>query len=165
MGSMAAFLKAVNKLEEPVQKLMEEMTPRPSCLISDMSFSYTTKIARVQHTEDPFPWHVLLLSSVYACSTQEPGRQHILRCDYQHISGARTAYVKDFKEARAGKVWSIGPVSLCNKVGADKAERGNKSDIDQGECLKWLDSKEEVGVICLPWKHLQSSLSQLKELG
>ncbi|CAA7042113.1 unnamed protein product [Microthlaspi erraticum] len=26
------------------------------------------------------------------------------------------AYVKDFKEPRSSKVWSIGPVSLCNKV-------------------------------------------------
>ncbi|CAA7057622.1 unnamed protein product [Microthlaspi erraticum] len=26
------------------------------------------------------------------------------------------AYVKDYKEARSGKAWSIGPVSLCNKL-------------------------------------------------
>ncbi|KAL1190740.1 UDP-glycosyltransferase 73C4 [Cardamine amara subsp. amara] len=76
------------------------------------------------------------------------------------------AYVKDYKEARAGKVWSIGPVSLCNKVGADKAERGNKAAIDQDKCLKWLDSKEEGAVlyVCLG-SICNIPLAQLKELG
>ncbi|KAG2332637.1 hypothetical protein Bca52824_003817 [Brassica carinata] len=46
MGSMATFLKAVNILEEPVQKLIQEMTPRPSCIISDMCLYYTNKIAK-----------------------------------------------------------------------------------------------------------------------
>ncbi|KAL1190745.1 UDP-glycosyltransferase 73C4 [Cardamine amara subsp. amara] len=76
------------------------------------------------------------------------------------------AYVKDYKEARAGKVWAIGPVSLCNKVEADKAERGNKAAIDQDECLKWLDSKEEGSVlyVCLG-SICNVPLAQLKELG
>ncbi|KAJ0258923.1 UDP-glycosyltransferase 73C3 [Hirschfeldia incana] len=76
------------------------------------------------------------------------------------------AYVKDYKEARNGKVWSIGPVSLCNKIGADKAERGNKAVIDQEECIKWLDSKEEGSVlyVCLG-SICNLPLSQLKELG
>ncbi|KAF2611611.1 hypothetical protein F2Q70_00008470 [Brassica cretica] len=46
MGSMATFLKAVNMLEEPVQKLIDEMTPQPSCIISDMCLFYTNKIAK-----------------------------------------------------------------------------------------------------------------------
>ncbi|CAF1813905.1 unnamed protein product [Brassica oleracea] len=76
------------------------------------------------------------------------------------------AYVKEYKEARDGKVWSIGPVSLCNKKGADKAERGNKAVIDQEECFKWLDSKEEGSVlfVCLG-SICNLPLSQLKELG
>ncbi|KAG2285444.1 hypothetical protein Bca52824_045048 [Brassica carinata] len=46
------------------------------------------------------------------------------------------AYVKDFKETRSSKALAIGPVSLWNKVGADQAERGNKSVTDKDECLK-----------------------------
>ncbi|CAN8242225.1 unnamed protein product [Cochlearia groenlandica] len=51
-------------------------------------------------------------------------------------------------------------------VGLDKAERGSKVDIDEEECIKWLDSKEEgsmlyvcLGSIC------NLTLSHLKELG
>ncbi|KAF3599533.1 hypothetical protein F2Q69_00037459 [Brassica cretica] len=76
------------------------------------------------------------------------------------------AYVKEHKEARDRKVWSIGPVSLCNKKASDKAERGNKAVIDQEECFKWVDSKEEPSVlyVCLG-SICNLPLSQLKELG
>ncbi|CAH8387290.1 unnamed protein product [Eruca vesicaria subsp. sativa] len=76
------------------------------------------------------------------------------------------AYVRDYKKVKAGKVWSIGPVSLCNKEEVDLAERGNKAAIDQDECVRWLDSKEEGSVlyICLG-SICNLPLSQLKELG
>ncbi|KAJ0258926.1 hypothetical protein HA466_0076420 [Hirschfeldia incana] len=75
-------------------------------------------------------------------------------------------YFRDYKNVKSGKVWSIGPVSLCNKVGLDKAERGNKAAIDQEECIKWLDSKEEGSVLyaCLG-SICNVPLAQLKELG
>jgi UDP-glucosyl transferase 73C len=50
------------------------------------------------------------------------------------------AYAKGYKKARKDKVWCIGPVSLCNKDGLDKAQRGNKAAIDENYCLKRLDS-------------------------
>ncbi|KAF2544394.1 hypothetical protein F2Q68_00031996 [Brassica cretica] len=76
------------------------------------------------------------------------------------------AYVKERKEARDRKVWSIGHVSLCNKKASDKAERGNKAVIDQEECFKWVDSKEEASVlyVCLG-SICNLPLSQLEELG
>ncbi|KFK36549.1 hypothetical protein AALP_AA4G138200 [Arabis alpina] len=76
------------------------------------------------------------------------------------------AYLKDYKEARAGKVWSIGPVSLCNKMGEDKAERGSQAAIDPDECLKWLDSKQKRSVIYICLGSICNlPLAQLKELG
>ncbi|CAH2059011.1 unnamed protein product [Thlaspi arvense] len=215
-GSMATFFNAVNKLEEPVQKLMEEMTPRPSCLISDMCLPYTSKLAktfkipkilfhgmccfcllcvhllrknreilenlnsdqeyfivpyfpdRVEFTRPQVPvetyvpageWKELLEDMIEADKTS----YGVIVNTFEELE---PAYVKDFKEARSGKSWSIGPVSLCNKVGADKAERGNKSDIDQDECLKWLDSKKERSVlyVCLG-SICNLPLAQLKELG
>ncbi|GLT92265.1 hypothetical protein SLE2022_101110 [Rubroshorea leprosula] len=39
------FIKAIDMLQEPVQKLLGELTPRPSCLISDMCLYYTSRIA------------------------------------------------------------------------------------------------------------------------
>ncbi|XP_009616185.2 UDP-glycosyltransferase 73C4-like [Nicotiana tomentosiformis] len=67
-------------------------------------------------------------------------------------------YVKALKNAKGKKVWTIGPVSLCNKEKQDKAERGSKASIDEHHCLKWLDSKEPNSVlfVCL------GSLSRLR---
>ncbi|MED6175193.1 UDP-glycosyltransferase [Stylosanthes scabra] len=52
-------------------------------------------------------------------------------------------YARDFKKAKNGKLWCIGPVSLRNKDHLDKAQRGNKASIDDEErFMKWLDSQE-----------------------
>ncbi|RZC76163.1 hypothetical protein C5167_000441 [Papaver somniferum] len=61
-----------------------------------------------------------------------------------------TLYAEEYLKAKFGKVWCIGPVSLCNKEILDKAERGNKASIDENKCLKWLDSKDpcSVGYAC-----------------
>ncbi|OMO89614.1 UDP-glucuronosyl/UDP-glucosyltransferase [Corchorus capsularis] len=39
------FFQAANMLEKPVQKLFEELTPRPNCIISDVILHYTLNIA------------------------------------------------------------------------------------------------------------------------
>ncbi|KAF5179527.1 Glycosyltransferase [Thalictrum thalictroides] len=56
-------------------------------------------------------------------------------------------YVWDYQKVKGSKAWCIGPVSFCNKEDIDKAERGNKASIDDHECLKWLDSKEQNSVV------------------
>lgn len=57
-------------------------------------------------------------------------------------------YVKDsISVIKGGKVWCVGPVSLCNDDKFDKAHRGNKSSIDEDQCLKWLDSWPESSVV------------------
>ncbi|VVB02397.1 unnamed protein product, partial [Arabis nemorensis] len=214
LRSMLHFLQVLNKLEEPVQKLMEEMRPQPSCFISDMCLSYPSKIAKklnvpniifhgmssfcllcthilrknpeileavksdkeyflipyfpdtVEITKPQFP------VQIYADGDLEDVLDDLVEADntsygviVNTFQELEHAYVKDYKEARAGKVWSIEPVSLCNKVGADKAERGNKAAIDQEECFRWLDSKEgSVLYVCLG-SICNLTLSQLKELG
>ncbi|EOA26965.1 hypothetical protein CARUB_v10023061mg [Capsella rubella] len=215
MGLTVPFIKAANMLEEPVMKVMEDMRPRPSCLISDWCLPYTSKIADkfnipklVFHGMGCFCllcMHVLRqnldsLKNVksdkeYFLVPNFPGRvefttpqlpvkanasgdwkeflDEMVKAEYSSygvvvntFDELEPAYVKDYKEAMAGKVWSIGPVSLCNKVGEDKAERGNRADIDQDECLKWLESKEEGSVLyaCLG-SICNLPLCQLKELG
>jgi len=57
------------------------------------------------------------------------------------------AYVKDYKKERNGKVWCVGPVSLCNKDGLDKAQRGNIASISEHHCLKWLDLHQPKSVV------------------
>ncbi|KAK3226650.1 hypothetical protein Dsin_006512 [Dipteronia sinensis] len=56
-------------------------------------------------------------------------------------------YVKAYKRVKGNKVWCIGPVSACNKLKLDKAERGEKASVDEKLCLKWLDSWEHSSVV------------------
>ncbi|KAL3642633.1 hypothetical protein CASFOL_013448 [Castilleja foliolosa] len=75
-------------------------------------------------------------------------------------------YVKQYMKVKGKKVWSIGPVSLCNEDESDKAERGDKASIDEHECLKWLDLQKLSSVIYACLGSLSSlAASQLGELG
>ncbi|KAL1190747.1 UDP-glycosyltransferase 73C4 [Cardamine amara subsp. amara] len=170
MELMVPFFKAVNMLEKPMVMLMEEMKPRPNCLISDLLLPYTSKIAKkfnipkiVFHGMGCFCllcMHVLCLNieilknlksdKEYFMVPSFPDRVELTKpqvpvetnasgdwkefleemVDAEETSYGvivntfqelEPAYVKDYKEARAGKVWSIGPVSLCNKLREDKA--------------------------------------------
>ncbi|XP_073317515.1 UDP-glycosyltransferase 73C4-like [Primulina huaijiensis] len=76
-------------------------------------------------------------------------------------------YLKEYMKVRDGKkLWSVGPVSLCNIDGLDIAERGNKASIDEDKCLKWLDLQEKASVIYVCLGSLSRvSTSQSIELG
>ncbi|KAF3545149.1 hypothetical protein DY000_02010004 [Brassica cretica] len=52
-----------------------------------------------------------------------------------------------YKRFVAKRAWHIGPLSVINRGFEEKAERGKKASIDEAECLKWLDSKEQDSVI------------------
>nr|AUR26623.1 UDP-glucosyltransferase 73AH1 [Centella asiatica] len=70
-------------------------------------------------------------------------------------------YVREFKKIKEGKVWCVGPLSLCNTDDIDKAQRGNNVAMDQQhKCLQWLDAEKNGSVIyvCL------GSLSSLSNL-
>ncbi|KAL4605642.1 hypothetical protein ACB092_09G044900 [Castanea dentata] len=75
-------------------------------------------------------------------------------------------YVKGYRKAYGDKVWCIGPVSLSNKADLDKAQRGNKSSIDENQCLKWLDLWPQNSVVYACLGSLSRlTLLQLIELG
>ncbi|OIT02085.1 udp-glycosyltransferase 73c3 [Nicotiana attenuata] len=54
-------------------------------------------------------------------------------------------YVDKFRKLKDGRVWCIGPLSLCNNDNIDKSQRGNKAE----ECnlMKWLDSWQPESVV------------------
>ncbi|KAK6159320.1 hypothetical protein DH2020_006634 [Rehmannia glutinosa] len=57
-------------------------------------------------------------------------------------------YADFFKNVMGRKSWHIGPLLLCNKGGVEeKSHRGKESEIDQHECLSWLDSKKPDSVV------------------
>ncbi|WVZ06669.1 hypothetical protein V8G54_020015 [Vigna mungo] len=75
------------------------------------------------------------------------------------------AYVRDFKKGKNNKAWFIGPVSLCNKDGLDKAQRGNRASINEHHCLKWLDLQQPKSVVYVCFGSICNLIpSQLVEL-
>ncbi|CAL1398220.1 unnamed protein product [Linum trigynum] len=59
-------------------------------------------------------------------------------------------YLKEYKEAKQGRVWCVGPVSLTNRFELDRLERGKSPSSTTGrveECLSWLDGEESNSVI------------------
>ncbi|KAK7337144.1 hypothetical protein VNO77_17704 [Canavalia gladiata] len=73
---------------------------------------------------------------------------------------------KEYEKALNKRVWCIGPVSLCNKDSLDKFERGNKSSIEENQCLEWLNTMKPRSVIYVCLGSLcRLVTSQLIELG
>nr|GMC79516.1 UDP-glycosyltransferase 73C3-like [Ipomoea batatas] len=57
-------------------------------------------------------------------------------------------YVREYRKMHHGRVWCVGPVSLCNQNYQDQSLRGyNNNYSDQQECLKWLDLKAPGSVV------------------
>ncbi|XP_078150877.1 UDP-glycosyltransferase 73C6-like [Carex rostrata] len=64
------------------------------------------------------------------------------------------------------KVFTIGPVSLCNTTRLDMEERGNKPSVDNDRCIEWLNSKKSNSVIYVCFGSTGSfAPKQFKELG
>ncbi|XVE61626.1 hypothetical protein DITRI_Ditri06bG0055600 [Diplodiscus trichospermus] len=78
-----------------------------------------------------------------------------------------TEYVKEYKRVKGDNVWCIGPLSACNKLNSDKAERGQKASIDNNHGLEpWLDAKRPGSVIYACLGSISGLTSrQLVELG
>lgn len=190
------FFTAANmvQVQEQVEKLFEELTPRPSCIIADLSLPYTYHVAsrfhiprisfnsvgcfclvsslnsyihkgvldnitseteyfvlpglpdRIEFTKVQLPISLdremrEFLDQIMASDLASDG---MITLTFEELEAA---YVEEYKKARGGKVWCIGPVSLCNKDNIDKAQRGNNTTIDENQCLKWLDLQEPRSVI------------------
>lgn len=74
--------------------------------------------------------------------------------------------IDQYQEAIGKKVWTIGPMFLCNRDAAYIAARGNKASIDQAQCLRWLDSMQPSSVIYVSFGSLaRTSPSQVIEIG
>ncbi|KAL3628429.1 hypothetical protein CASFOL_027475 [Castilleja foliolosa] len=57
-------------------------------------------------------------------------------------------YLDEYRKLKSGKVWCIGPLSLCNNDDSlDTAQRGNQAGIDTNKCLKWLDNRKPGSVV------------------
>ncbi|KAF8395306.1 hypothetical protein HHK36_019249 [Tetracentron sinense] len=202
------FYSATRMLQQPLEQLLGELKPLPSCMISDTALPWTSEIARkfqiprlVFHGTSCFTLicsHNLVHYKVHERVTSEsesfvlpgmPDRIEFTKAQLpvpfnisvdQIIEAENTAYgvvansfyelepeyVKEYQKVKENKVWCIGPVSLCNKETVDKVDRGNKTSIDEDQCLKWLDSREPNSVVYACLGSLSRLIpSQLIELG
>ncbi|KAJ8427265.1 hypothetical protein Cgig2_028223 [Carnegiea gigantea] len=75
-------------------------------------------------------------------------------------------YLRELRKVKGEKVWCVGPVSLCNKDNMDMVERGEKSSVEETECLNWLDEQQPGSVVyaCLG-SQSRPTVAQLIELG
>ncbi|KAH6797654.1 hypothetical protein C2S52_022208 [Perilla frutescens var. hirtella] len=60
-------------------------------------------------------------------------------------------YVDEFRKLKNGKVWCVGPLSLCSNDEFDRIQRGNDQasidHYDYDQCLKWLDKRKPKSVV------------------
>ncbi|KAK4401675.1 Scopoletin glucosyltransferase [Sesamum angolense] len=76
-----------------------------------------------------------------------------------------SAYADHYKKVLGRRAWHIGPLFLWNNAGAEeKAQRGKESDINEHECLAWLDSKRPNSVVYVCFGSMASfTPAQLRE--
>ncbi|XP_058077109.1 UDP-glycosyltransferase 73C6-like [Magnolia sinica] len=208
------FFDALEMLQQPIEKYLQEHLPRPSCIISDSFFPWTCETAQMfQIPRIVFHgmccFSLLCIKNVLHYKSHEdvasefepiavPGLPHRIEIPksqlpesvannsgFQEISEkARTGdsksygvvvnsfnesdneYVEYYQKATGKKVWTIGPVSLYNKEMLDKTVRGNKTSINEHECLSWLDSRKPKSVVYVCFGSIcRLTHSQLIQIG
>ncbi|XP_060171633.1 UDP-glycosyltransferase 73C3-like [Lycium barbarum] len=190
------FFAAVNMLQEQAEKLLEEMKPKPSCIISDTHVAWTAETAhKFQIPRIIFDgmscFNQLCMHNLYIMKDQNqipesgpfvipdlPDRIEVTKVQLPGAFNPATIcmqdirdkiragetraygvvintfeeleqrYVDKFRKLKDGRVWCIGPLSLCNNDSLDKSQRGNKATFDKEDSLKkWLDSWQPESVV------------------
>ncbi|WRX24613.1 UDP-glucuronosyl/UDP-glucosyltransferase - like 10 [Theobroma cacao] len=155
------FFKAASMLQQPFEQLFNELQPRPSCIISEVSKVHET-MSKFESFLVPGLPHRIELTKAKLPENLNPGSNDLtnMRSNIRAVEliadgivvntfeELESEYVKEYKSVKGDNVWCIGPLSACNKLNSDKAERGQKASIDDNQCLKpWLDSKKPGSVI------------------
>ncbi|KAL5807428.1 hypothetical protein ACOSQ4_030161 [Xanthoceras sorbifolium] len=183
LGLAFNFFTATEMLQEPVEKLFDELKPRPNCRISDMCLPYTAHIASkfniprigfhgvgcfcllcLHNTRVFNVLESINSESEYIVIPSLPDKVEFTKP--QIDIELEPSYVKEYSKVKDGKVWCIGPVSLYNKDYLDKAQKGKMASIDEYLILKWLDSQDLNSVLYACLGSLCNLIhAQLIELG
>ncbi|XP_059302597.1 UDP-glycosyltransferase 73C3-like [Lycium ferocissimum] len=195
LALMRNFFAAINMLQDQAEKLLEEMKPKPTCIISDTHIAWTAETAdKFQIPRIIFDgmscFTQLCMHNLYIMRDQNkipesgsfvipdlPDKIEVTKAQLPRefnpatlstqdirdkIRAAETraygivintfeelepGYVDEFRKLKEGRVWCIGPLSLCNNDNLDKAQTGNKASCHKEECLKWLDSWQPESVV------------------
>ncbi|XP_049343332.1 anthocyanidin 3-O-glucosyltransferase 4-like [Solanum verrucosum] len=139
------FFAAIDMLQDQAEKLLEEMKPKPSCIICD------THIAWAAETVDKFQIPRIIFDRM-SCFSQLCMHNLYIMNDQSEIPESGPFVIPDLPDrievTKYGRVWCIGPLCLCNNDNLDKAQRGNKTSFDKEDSLnKWLDSWQPESVV------------------
>ncbi|KFK40015.1 hypothetical protein AALP_AA3G318900 [Arabis alpina] len=186
------FLFSTKSMKQQLESFIE--TTKPSCIVADMFFPWTTESAekfnvprlvfhgtaffalccsynmrthkphkKVATTSTPFvipglPGEIVITTEQANVADEETPMGKIMKEIRESESNSFGVLVNSFYELEpayadfyrsfvAKRAWHIGPLSLCNRELAEKAGRGKKSNIDEQECLEWLESKPPGSVV------------------
>ncbi|KAF8726030.1 hypothetical protein HU200_020614 [Digitaria exilis] len=74
-------------------------------------------------------------------------------------------YHEAYQKKIGKKVWSLGPMFLCNTEMSAIAVRGDKASVDLKHCLQWLESMKPGSVLYISFGSMaRTVVSQLKEI-
>jgi UDP-glucosyl transferase 73C len=74
-------------------------------------------------------------------------------------------YHEAYQKKIGKKVWSLGPMFLCNTALSAMAVRGDKASVDPSHCLQWLESMNPGSVIYVSFGSMaRTAVSQLREI-
>ncbi|KAG6534562.1 hypothetical protein ZIOFF_008465 [Zingiber officinale] len=75
-------------------------------------------------------------------------------------------YVESYQKMIGKRVWTVGPLCLCNRDATHMIARGNKAAIDVSQYLRWLDSMAPTSVIYVSFGSLVTAgVEQIVEIG
>ncbi|KAL1815907.1 hypothetical protein ACET3Z_018481 [Daucus carota] len=127
------FLKANEMLKEPLEKLMQQLVPRPSCIVSTNALVHESVNSDTESFVVPdMPKKIEFKRSQLPEWLREKSddKKHIMNMmkDTEHLARGvlvnsceemEPVYFEEYKKLR-GRVWGIGPTILCNKENSDK---------------------------------------------
>ncbi|XP_065855578.1 UDP-glycosyltransferase 73C6-like [Euphorbia lathyris] len=168
------FFFATNNLKDPVEKLIQDMIPKPNCMISDMNLYYTSQVAiKFQIPRIGFNgfccFCMLCMERIYSSDSEYfsvPGLSHPVHITKQQLPVATLRDMASFNEEviEAEKV-TYGIImntfeelesvfvkeyrKISGKVWCIGPVSLNNSDLIEqpDECLKWLDEQQSGSVI------------------
>ncbi|KAL0409993.1 UNVERIFIED_CONTAM: UDP-glycosyltransferase 73C3 [Sesamum latifolium] len=156
------FFVAINLLQKPVEEMLKELDPTPSCIICDKHIPWTadtcTKFQIPRIIFDGMSCFTqLVMHSLYISKIHErvpptepfvvpglPDRIEFTRLQLPGLLNPGPMDIGDFRE-QVRKTESLAH-GWCNDD-LDKAQRGNQASIDAEQCLKWLDNRNPGSVV------------------
>jgi flavonol-3-O-L-rhamnoside-7-O-glucosyltransferase len=124
-----------------------------------------------------FPHQLELSKAKSPGSVERPGMEQFLEKRLQEEQNAdgvvvnsfyelESLYVDSYAKTTGKRIWTTGPMLLCNRNLNEMSSRGNNASIDEDDCLRWLELQKPCSVVYVSFGSLaHTTLTQLTEIG